>query len=81
MSAEVTIRLFAAARAAAGLSETSAEAGSLDGILAALSERYPALESVLPRCSYLIDGAVVHGLNTPVSGGATVDVLPPFAGG
>lgn len=81
MSAAVNIRLFAAARAAAGLGETTAAAGSLEAILQELTERYPALAPVLPRCSYLLNGAAVHGSHTEVPAGATVDVLPPFAGG
>jgi len=81
MPAAVNIRLFAAARAAAGIGETTAAAGSLEAILAELVARYPALEEVLPRCSYLLNGAAVHGLHTEVPAGATVDILPPFAGG
>ncbi|MFM1917119.1 MAG: hypothetical protein RJB01_634 [Actinomycetota bacterium] len=77
----VRVRLFAAARAAAGSGETFAPPGSVESILAALTTSHPGLGPVLPRCSYLVDGAAVHGMDTFVPGGSTLDVLPPFAGG
>jgi molybdopterin synthase sulfur carrier subunit len=73
----VHVRLFAAARDAAGVSAYEASAGALGDILAA----GPAgLAAVLPRCSYLVDGQRAD-LDTFVPPGATLDVLPPFAGG
>lgn len=79
----VTVRFFAAARAAAGAPEIHVAAGSLGEILRALTADHPALAQVLPRCSYLLDETAVHGdLETlTVADGSTVDVLPPFAGG
>lgn len=56
------------------------------GAAAAPSEA-PSLESVLPRCSFLVDGVRARAeasATTPAAvlrGGETVDVLPPFAGG
>ncbi|GAB3177115.1 hypothetical protein GCM10027060_00900 [Nesterenkonia halophila] len=47
----------------------------------------PSLETVLPRCSFLVDGVRARAegsATTPAAvlrGGETVDVLPPFAGG
>jgi len=80
---QVTIRLFAAARAAAGVSSTATEPGTLAGIIAELTDRFPGLAEVLPRCSYLVDATAVHGepAQITVPGGSQVDVLPPFAGG
>ena len=79
----VTVRLFAAARAAAGTSETSVSPGSLQSVLDGLIANSPELAGVLPRCSYLVDGVAVHGdpRNVEVGEGAELDVLPPFAGG
>ena len=79
----VKVRLFAAARAAAGTESAHAPAGTLHSILDGLVVEYPPLADVLPRCSYLVDGLAVHGEPTEVHvhDGAELDVLPPFAGG
>ena len=79
----VSVRLFAAARAAAGVGEVQVDPGSLVTILHALESDYPSLAEVLPRCSYLVDGVAVHGDldEVMVSDGLELDVLPPFAGG
>lgn len=79
----VTIRLFAAARAAAGVSELQGQPGTLQSILDALTAEHPDLTEVLPRCSFLVDGTATHGdpVEVVVEEGAEVDVLPPFAGG
>lgn len=51
------------------------------------SSAAPSLETVLPRCSFLVDGVRARAeasATTPAAvlrGGETVDVLPPFAGG
>ena len=86
------IRYFAAARAAAG---TEAEVLDLDG--PALSRReveellarrhpepppgQPPLGQVLARSSFLLDGVACPDPGAEVPAGATLDVLPPFAGG
>ncbi len=88
---EVTVRYFAAARAAAGVPEelltiplpvaveTSCTVGS---VLAVATERHGApLARVLERCSFLLDEVAVHALTTAVRDGQALDVLPPFAGG
>jgi len=98
----VTVRYFAAARAAAGVPEESLtvwtvltvppvrEAGYDDGpdaatvgavIEAAIGRHSAALATVLRRCSFLLDEVAVHGADTQVRAGQTLDVLPPFAGG
>lgn len=73
----VHVRLFAAARDAAGTSEYDTPAATLGEVLAAGPT---GLAAVLARCSYLVDGQHAE-LSRPVPDGATVDVLPPFAGG
>jgi molybdopterin synthase sulfur carrier subunit len=80
----VTVRYFAAARAAAGAeSETvtlppdATVAELVDG----LAGRDARLAAVLSRCSYLRDGIAVRDDAKPLGNGDTIDVLPPFAGG
>ncbi|HEY1179852.1 MAG TPA: MoaD/ThiS family protein [Phytomonospora sp.] len=76
----VTVRFFAAARAAAGTSETTLAAADLDTLRAALAEKFGGeLPRVLSVSSFLVDGVVARG--GPLAEGAVVDVLPPFAGG
>ena len=79
----VHVRLFAAARAAAGVAEVEAESGTLTNVQDELVERYPDLAGVLPRCSFLVDGVAVHRHDAQaiIEPGSEVDVLPPFAGG
>jgi molybdopterin synthase sulfur carrier subunit len=79
----VTVRFFAAARAAAGTDAAQTRPGSLLAVTTALTDAYPELASVLPRCSFLLDGVAVHGdlADVKVDEGSELDVLPPFAGG
>ena len=78
-----TVRYFAGARAAAnGIAQETVTATSLDELTRTLSERHgERLSVVLKAASFLIDGLACHDRATPLSPGATVDVLPPFAGG
>jgi len=71
----VTVRLFAAAREAAGTDRVEVPAGPLQ-----LPELGPAFDKVLGICTLLCEGRRI----TPgdeVGDGSVVDVLPPFAGG
>ena len=79
----VTVRYFAGARAAAGgVSSESAGADSLDQLLEVLTERHgERLAVVLKAASFLVDGLACHDRKAALPAGATVDVLPPFAGG
>ncbi|CAM5787554.1 MoaD/ThiS family protein [Cellulomonas persica] len=76
----ITVRYFAAAAEAAGRDDEQVPAGSGDAVRAALLTRHPALEPILGRCALLADGRRV-GASDDVPAGATLDVLPPFAGG
>jgi sulfur-carrier protein len=84
-TATVTIRYFAAARAAAGVEAEPLElpdGASVDDALAAIRERHGAeLARVLDRCSFLLDEVAVRDRSAVMPAGATLDVLPPFAGG
>lgn len=83
--AKVTVRYWAAAKAAAGVAEEPYEAATLAEALDGVRERHPGeLERVLRRCSFLVDGDPVgtRGHETVrLADGGTVEVLPPFAGG
>lgn len=82
MTAPVTVRYFAGAAEAAGREEELVEASALGDLLQTIVSRHgDALERVLGRCSLLVDGQRADAPATPLPGGATVDVLPPFAGG
>ncbi|MGY1452421.1 MoaD/ThiS family protein [Streptomyces sp. SS8] len=81
------IRYWAAAKAAAGITEERYEAHTLAEALAEASRRHagrPDFDRVLGMCSFLVDGEPVgkrdHHLVRLTEGG-TVEVLPPFAGG
>ena len=78
-----TVRLFAAAADAAGTSELHRDVPTLAVLQQSLLQDHPLLATVLPRCSYLVDGLAAHGEAdlTDLTGAITVDVLPPFAGG
>lgn len=80
----LTVRYWAAARAAAGLSEEPAAGGaSISGLIRELSDRHgERLSAVLARCSFLLDGEQVHrDADRVLPSDGVIDVLPPFAGG
>jgi molybdopterin converting factor small subunit len=58
------------------------DAYSLSGLIDELAARHgPELAKVLAVASFLVDGVAWRDRETAVPPGATVDVLPPFAGG
>ncbi|MGE2718061.1 MoaD/ThiS family protein [Mycolicibacterium litorale] len=80
----VTVRFFAAARAAAGAEcETlTVPAGTtVQALVDELASRSRDLNRVLARCSYLCDGMAVRDTGMALQNAQTLDVLPPFAGG
>ncbi|MEV4754029.1 MoaD/ThiS family protein [Micromonospora sp. NPDC049559] len=83
MAHELTVRYFAAARAAAGTSVESVSGDrSLDELTTDLGTRHgERLATVLKMASFLVDGVSWHDRQARLPDGATVDVLPPFAGG
>ncbi|ELP68103.1 ThiS family protein [Streptomyces turgidiscabies Car8] len=82
---KVTVRYWAAAKAAAGVAEEPYDAATLAEALDGVRERHPGeLVQVLRRCSFLIDGDPVgtrEHETVRLAEGGTVEVLPPFAGG
>ena len=81
---EVTVRFFAAARAAAGNEVETIRLrprATLAELVAQLSSRDQSLAKVLMRCSFLRDGVAVRDADAALTNATTIDVLPPFAGG
>ncbi|WP_224386962.1 MoaD/ThiS family protein [Pseudonocardia sp. ICBG1293] len=81
----LTVRYFAAAKAAAGTGEETVElpdsAIVADAVAALGTAHGPELAQVLLRCSFLLDEVAVRDRSAALGGAATLDVLPPFAGG
>ncbi|MGI5212668.1 MoaD/ThiS family protein [Plantactinospora sp. CA-290183] len=79
----VLVRYFAAARAAAGVAEETLPGGhGLDELASELTVRHgDRLGTVLGMASFLVNGVAWHDRQAPLPPGATIDVLPPFAGG
>ena len=77
------MRWYASAAEAAGAPEESVEGASVAEVLAAARARHgERLSRVLDVCSVLVDGQrTARDDRRPLDAGATVDVLPPFAGG
>jgi molybdopterin synthase sulfur carrier subunit len=78
---EVTVRYFAAAKAAAGIAEevrVVPGGTTIDGLLAdaGLSDI-----PVFARSSFLVNGVTTPDRRSSLGDGDTLDVLPPFAGG
>jgi molybdopterin synthase sulfur carrier subunit len=79
----LAVRYFAGARAAVGgVSTEQVEASTLDELLQTLTDRHgERLAVVLKVSTFLVDGLTCHDRRASLPAGATVDVLPPFAGG
>ena len=81
---QVTVRYFAAARAAAGAESESVKlrpGTTVADLVQRLAVPGTRLATVLNRCSYLCDGIAVRDDTKALRSGDTIDVLPPFAGG
>jgi molybdopterin converting factor small subunit len=82
MTHPVTVRLFAAIAEAVGRDEVSIPAGTVGDVVDWLViSGGPETPRVLGLCSVLVDGQRADSVDVEVPAGATVDVLPPFAGG
>jgi molybdopterin synthase sulfur carrier subunit len=77
---EVTVRYWAAARAAAGVASDLVPGRTVAEAVDAAVELHPGLRAVAAVATFLVDGAAAAG-DRPLSPGVTVEVLPPFAGG
>ncbi|TDC99201.1 MoaD/ThiS family protein [Nonomuraea deserti] len=78
------VRYWAAAKEAAGVAEESFDAVTLDELMTQITRNRGDLARVVRRSSFLVDGLPVgrrpHD-EVVLGDGATVEVLPPFAGG
>lgn len=79
-TARVTVRYWAGARAAAGVSDDVVAAQTVGAALDAVLQRRPQLEPVLRVATLLLDGRAVDR-DAVVADRSVVEVLPPFAGG
>lgn len=83
----VTVRYWAAARAAAGRTHDDVPAGPLSAVLAAALAQHteqPRFAQVLSVCSVLVGESPVGDRDrdlVDVPPGTCVELLPPFAGG
>ncbi|WP_327311688.1 MoaD/ThiS family protein [Streptomyces sp. NBC_01243] len=81
------MRYWAAAKAAAGTEQEPCWARSLAEALEQARARHadrPRFAQVLGHCSFLVDGYQVGDRDhaaVPLREGATVELMPPFAGG
>lgn len=82
---QITVRYYAAAAAAAGVKAEVVEVAddaTITDLLALIRERHDGrLARVLDSSSLLLNEVVVRDPHVTATHGATVDVLPPFAGG
>lgn len=76
----VTVRYWAAARAAAGVGSEQVAGDTVAAVLAECIARHPGLAQVVTVATFLLDGRAVPRA-TALADGAIVEVLPPFAGG
>jgi molybdopterin synthase sulfur carrier subunit len=81
--ATVRLRLFAAAREAAGTSSVELDATTVGEVLEIARQRFgPEFAAVLAGSRVWVDGdEPAEGDATPVAAGAEVAVLPPVSGG
>lgn len=84
----LTVRYFAGAKAAAGTRSESVALGAgatvadlVDALVDAHGGEAGPLARVLAASSLLLDETAVHDRAQVLPEAATVDVLPPFAGG
>ncbi|MER6825682.1 MoaD/ThiS family protein [Streptosporangium sp. NPDC000563] len=82
--ASVVVRYWAAAKEAAGVAEERSEAANLAELMTKITSDRDRLARVLTLSSFLVNGDPVgrRAHETIIlTDGATVEVLPPFAGG
>ena len=84
---DVTVRYWAAARAAAGIESEQVSASTLAEVVAEISRRHrdrDLFDAVIDSCSVL-HGEIPVGARNPedvvLAPGDSIEFLPPFAGG
>lgn len=84
---EVTVRYWAAARAAAGIAQEQVTASTLAELLDEIGRRHrdrDRFDDVIDMCSILVGETPVGAKDpseVPLPHGVSVEFLPPFAGG
>jgi molybdopterin converting factor small subunit len=84
MTVQVSVRYFAGAAAAAGVTEERLDLAApvtVSSLRDTLVTLRPGLAPVLAVATLLLDGSATREPSADVLDGASVDVLPPFAGG
>ena len=77
----ISVRLFAAAREAAGTDHAQFDCASVAELREQMADRFGArMTQVLSTCSMLSDGSRL-GPDDALADGSEVEILPPFAGG
>ena len=76
----ITVRLFAAAAEAVGADQLEAEAHTVGRLRESLAAYGDDAARVVAQCAVLRGGQRLADTDV-LTGGDTVDVLPPFAGG
>jgi molybdopterin converting factor small subunit len=76
----VTVRYWAGARAATGVASDVVDGSTVADVVTAAVALHPALGQVAAVATFLVDGSA-SPRDRAVPAGATVEVLPPFAGG
>ena len=76
----VTVRYWAAARAATGTDSEERAGTTVGEVVDDAVGAHPTLARVAQVATFLLDGRKVTR-DAAVASGATVEVLPPFAGG
>lgn len=80
--ARVEVRYYGGAAAAAGAPSEGWDARTLGELMDQITAAHGArLATVLTAASILVDGVAGAARGRELPDGATVDVLPPFAGG
>ena len=78
----ITVNLYAAARHAAKQNSLTVEAASLVELKVELIQQIPGLASVIPQCSFIVDGhSFGRSGDCDIYAGQHIDVMPPFSGG
>lgn len=77
---EVTVRYWAAARAAAGIDSERLTGTTIGDVLDLAVEEHPGLAPISRVATFLLDGRAASR-DSVLTADATLEVLPPFAGG
>ncbi|NYJ75919.1 MoaD/ThiS family protein [Allobranchiibius huperziae] len=78
--AQIVVRYWAGAQAAAGTPTEQLNGLTVGDVVAAATQQHPELRPVFALAALLMNGSRVDA-EDPLVDGATLEVLPPFAGG